>query len=371
MISQRTFVVLPPEDKFEGPPLWITAYGEEGALTLAIPGLDAVSIYERAPGTTQLQLDHTHALHTQATYNPALGRDSLHPDFHLLSHLRMPKLVFGRLRAKGPTALLQARENDLWGSEAPGRALFHHEMEPYPARSDDEQALHTVRGNRLGDFDGDGLLDAALVASRGGISQLKGRLAIWFGPLDQSLKGPPARVFKNKGSAVGTELADVDRDGALELLRPKLDISIGALIRILTLGNVKVDYELYELAGPDSSATEPFCTLTKTIDVDFSGLEGKGEPLFEVTEDLDGDGIIDAVAGNPEAGYEVYLGSLRKLGHSKQASWCADEDEGNALPEAVTAVIKAIDLDGDGRGELLIQRDAGEKTAIAILKSDP
>ncbi len=95
-VATPTLLPAAPRRKFAGPPLWEDPDTPDGRLRLVVPGLDVVGVWERAADGVWSELERYDA-GIEASYNARAGRDTLHPDFHLLASLRMPKFRLGRL----------------------------------------------------------------------------------------------------------------------------------------------------------------------------------------------------------------------------------------------------------------------------------
>ena len=208
-------------------------------------------------------------------------------------------------------------------------------------------------------------MDVILVAARGGLTNLESRVGVWFGPLVDTLGGPPALTIETEGAGVGTELADVDGDGARELYRPTVEISIPAIVRILLFQELEVRYDFFELdrtAPWDPEDPEVFCELEQSFEIDLSGLENAPAPLFDLNGDLDGDGVRDVVLGTAEKGFEVLPGEL------EDGTWCADDD-GLTVPleDPVRVEVLAI----GARRPVRPARPAGRGSGPALPRATP
>lgn len=397
VIRTPTFAAVAPVVRSPGPELWLVDGPAGDPLRIAIPSLSDVSIWEReAPGTPApadgassptpvLRAPDANAageerwhraeryrVEVDARYNPRIGRDTLSPDFAMLAHLRMPKWARGAIDEGGRSGLLYALENEATGVRADdgdgaGAERFRVEKVLF-ADDPDGNDPRLVRGNRIGDIDGDGQLDVAMVASRGGITHLETAFDVWFGPLDGALAREPDIRLRGTGAAVGTELVDVDGDRRLEAVRPRVEVSIAAFVRILMFGEVRVDYEIYDLARGRTGELRPFCTFPRTFPVDLEGLSAKAVPLFTTEGDFDADGLRDVLTGEGTKGYSIVRGRRTESGR-----WCLADEDGTPIdvphPEALT--VRA--LDGDGASDLVVVRGAGghDSTVTLLLSSRP
>lgn len=399
LVRTPTFAAVAPVVRSPGPELWLDGTSATAdPLRIAIPSFGDVTLWEReapsappgadgapgavpvlrppdapagaVPGEERWHRVERYRIQVDARYNPRIGRDTLSPDFAMLAHLRMPKWARGAIDTSGRTALLYALENEATGvraddGETAGTEGFHVEKVLFPDDPDGNDP-RLVRGNRIGDIDGDGQLDVAMVASRGGITRLETAFDVWFGPLDAALARDPDVHVRGTGAAVGTELVDVDGDHHLEAVRPKVEVSIAAFVRILMFGEVRIDYEIYELArGGGAGELRPFCSFPRTFPVDLEGLSAKAVPLFTTEGDFDGDGLRDVLTGEGTKGYSIIRGRRTESGR-----WCLADEDGTPIevphPEALT--VRA--LDDDGASDLVVVRGAGgHDSTVALLLS--
>lgn len=191
----------------------------------------------------------------------------------------------------------------------------------------------------LGDFDGDGHLDAVLGAKKASYSNL--RLFIGFGDgqghfqVMPGLENGPSPVLGSSLEWVALELGDFDGDGATELAhvwaRP---FAQEVLVQSIDLAEL--------LAGASSTTpTGPFVRTGALLTDDFS--------LVQVRSgDLNGDGVDD-LAWNLEGG-EALLGSA--------VGWLDVSMAASAGGSSVKAFegLAVGDVDGDGRDEVLGNR---------------
>ncbi len=385
VIRQPSFPVVAPAVRAPGPDLWLAHESAGAPLTLAIPSLTDISLWQRdAPGAAEAApvpapaADGAERWHrgdvfhvaVDAEYDPRIGRDSLSPDFSVLAHLRMPKWALGQIDASGTPGLLYALENEVTGTHAengtaPPKALFHAEKVLF-ADDPNGNDPRLVRGNRLADIDGDGQLDVALVAARGGITHLETAMEVWFGPLAESLNHDPDMSLRGTGAAVGTELVDLVHDSRLSVLRPKVEVSIAAFVRILLFGEVHIDYQFFDVVRGEHGNQQPFCSFERPLPVDLEGLSAKAAPLFTTEGDFNGDGLADVLTGEGTKGYVILRGKRGDRGR-----WCAAADEPQPIPVAKAEGLTVVDLDGDGRSDLIAihAADHGDSTVTLLLST--
>lgn len=397
VIRSTTFAAVAPVVRSPGPELWLADGSPLDPLRVAIPSFNDVTIWEReapasappadatagaapvlrapdasatgAPGDEHWHRVERYRVQVDARYNPRIGRDTLSPDFAMLAHLRMPKWARGVVDTSGQTGLLYALENEVTGvraddGDSSDAESFRVEKVLFPDDPDGNDP-RLVRGNRIGDVDGDGQLDIAMVASRGGITRLETAFDVWFGPLADGLKREPDVSVRGAGAAVGTELVDVDGDHRLEAVRPKVEVSISAFVRILLFGEVRIDYEIYDLARGKSGEIRPFCTFPRTFPVDLEGLSAKAVPLFTTEGDFDGDGLRDVLTGEGTKGYSIIRGRRAEGGR-----WCLAEGDGSPIDVAKAEALTVRALDDDDASDLIVVHGAGgHDSTVALLLS--
>ncbi|MEM1024004.1 MAG: VCBS repeat-containing protein [Myxococcota bacterium] len=148
------------------------------------------------------------------------------------------------------------------------------------------------------DFDGDGIADFCVRKNAGGLVQATSSILFFRGLRGGGFTETPVQVVESKGVASVVDFRDVDGDGRLELLTPRVRLSILAFIRAFTSRSLSVEVDILPGLGRSQTAffaDSPRQTLEFTLGLSFEGgfgVEGT-PPLFG--HDFDQDGHLDVL----------------------------------------------------------------------------
>ena len=207
----------------------------------------------------------------------------------------------------------------------------------------------TAQDLALVDYDGDGHLDVVVLhTSSGQVSLLRGGANGRF--------EPHARMKVGR-SPVAAAVADLDRDGTLELLITEADDNVVSVYTVPPPPSVPVAFgpndvvpaacPLVMEASPPGSQRELFPVARTRV--------GPGDPAALVAEDFNGDGLRD-LAITREEGVRLML----------------RRGDGSFLHRVLTDTARATglsagDFDGDGRADLAVT----DSPSLAVLWNDP
>ena len=217
------------------------------------------------------------------------------------------------------------------------------------------QAFKNVR-LELRDLDGDGRAD--LIATRiqgevGVFSSLRTQLIVFRGGAEGFDEAHPTTVLNFKGMAIDPEWVDLNGDGRLDAVVSTFRMDMLTNVKRAVLESMTITYNLH-LQGPGATLGED-AAFSLDVDVPLSALERNGgsrAALFSA--ELTGDGVRDMIAREPDGGLVIYPGALD-----------GDEivfDEADPLRLKIYRCLPplAIDLDGDGVDELLLEPFGGD-----------
>lgn len=206
---------------------------------------------------------------------------------------------------------------------------------------------------RLIDLDGDGMLDVATTYPTTGQVRVflnrKGRIDL--NAPDASLQGP--------GWSTGIYVQDLDGDGRMEIVMGvvrKLDLFSG----ISAFLSKKVDLELHFFRSDARGLyrNEPAQVLTFAIPFTFTATRDSTQidltfwPTFEA--DVDGDGLKDLLLEADGGNMAVYRGDRTNV--MGAAPWT--QVAGAPPPGTLSTRVRAADLNGDGRSDLIVVHQA-------------
>lgn len=220
---------------------------------------------------------------------------------------------------------------------------------------------------RIVDLDGDGMLDVATTYPTKGqvlvFLNRKGRIDL--NAPDASLQGP--------GWSTGIYVEDLDGDGRREIVMGvvrKLDLFSG----ISAFLSKKVDLELHFFRSDARGLfrNEPAQILTFSIPFTFTATRDSTQidltfwPTFEA--DADGDGMKDLLLEADGGMMAIYRGEKANLMGARPWATIA----ATPPPGTLSTRVRAIDLNGDGRSDLVVvhrQVEAGRaKVEVRLSK---
>lgn len=148
------------------------------------------------------------------------------------------------------------------------------------------------------DFDGDGIADVCVRKNAGGLVQATSSILFFRGQKGGGFSDTPVQVIENKGVASVVAFEDVDGDGRLELLTPRVRLSLIAFIRAFTSRSLSLEVDVIPALSRSESAffaEKPRQTLEFSLGLSLEGgfgVEGT-PPLFG--HDFDQDGRLDVL----------------------------------------------------------------------------
>ncbi|MEZ6184245.1 MAG: VCBS repeat-containing protein [Planctomycetota bacterium] len=221
------------------------------------------------------------------------------------------------------------------------------------------QAFKNVR-LELEDLDRDGCAD--LIATRvqgeiGVFSSLRTQLIVFRGTPDGYAEDKPTTVLNFKGLAIDPEWVDLNGDGKLDAVVSTIRMDMLTNVKRAVLESMTITYHLHLQGQATALAEDPAFSLD--MDVPLSALERNGgsrAALFSA--ELSGDGVRDMIARDPDGGLEIRPGVLE--GEGADATIVFDEARPVSLKIYRCLPPRVVDLDGDGRDELLLEPFGGE-----------
>lgn len=215
----------------------------------------------------------------------------------------------------------------------------------------------------VGDVNGDGLADLIIQTMEGdGIFGLETSYQIHRGVLGPegllTFEKAPSSTVASDGIQLENERLDLTGDGKQEFVVTSVDITLGAIIGALLTRSASVDLAIYRM-DHDVFNGEP--SLTKKIKVRFDFGEGELFVPAVLSADITGDGRQDLLVQRDEETLLVYPGEPTHRLFSKNPIKLE-----LSLPKEREGFLVS-DLNGDGRDELILHLKREERSVLSVV----
>jgi hypothetical protein len=271
---------------------------------------------------------------------------------------------------------------DLVAYRDKGLARFHQREDgSFPEKPDREEPLEVASAAKaakdkegseafanvrltLRDLDGDGgadLLVTKTVGEVGVFETLRTQQLVFRaqegGGWDES---KPDVVINLKGISDDPVLLDWDGDGKLDMILSSYRMDMFTNVKRAITDSMTISYMIFR-QGEDGELLAADPSYSVDVDVPLDVLERKGGiRAMKFEADLNGDGVRDAVARRADGGLEVRLGTV------DDGDVAFDDERPIRLAVGRTEPPRAVDLDGDGAHELILEPfgDAGAEGRV-------
>lgn len=222
-------------------------------------------------------------------------------DYALMVTTRIPSLSFAQLSEDDNLDFVTHQGGRISVHLGDGKGCFSRlpdRRQLYEMRTDEEIRNDSATvSSEISDLDRDGHADLVLTKVGGGLTRLRTVVKMYRGDGLGGFEIKPAQSLESSGFGAYIHYGDIDADGSVEMVQPKMDISIVGLTKILLSSRVTIDVLIRRAAtnGPSFFEAKPTQTLQTTFGFDFSRPSGVlgTIPVFE--QDFDGDGVPDAL----------------------------------------------------------------------------
>lgn len=219
------------------------------------------------------------------------------------------------------------------------------------------------------DLNKDGICDFIVSRTFGNIGlwdTLQTSQLVYFGRKGSAGFDPrPDQVVSSVGVSIVPRAIDFDGDGYLDILVSSYRTDLLTNVKNAIFNSARVSYFLF-LMENGKYPENP--TVERAVDLDFKVLERGGvEPRAYFHGDFDGDGVKDLLAVEQERLIRAYKGNRRRESFLEKSGYDFANNPMMILAVRATTDLQIMDLDGDGRSEVILP-DAG---MIRIIKYAP
>ncbi len=216
----------------------------------------------------------------------------------------------------------------------------------------------------VGDVNGDGFADLIIQAMEGdGIFGLETSYQIHRGQPGRegalTFERTASSVVGSDGIQLENERLDLTGDGQLEFVVTSVDITLGAIISALLTRSASVDVAIHRMEDGRFTG-EP--RLRKKIKVRFDFSEGELFVPAVLSADVNGDGRKDLLVQRDEDTLLVYPGEASERLFEKNAVKLE-----LMLPKEPEGFV-ATDLNGDGRDELILHVRREDRSLLSVIE---
>ncbi|WP_299805746.1 VCBS repeat-containing protein [uncultured Shewanella sp.] len=215
----------------------------------------------------------------------------------------------------------------------------------------DQSELVYRKVEQLKDLNADGITDMVIRYTKSsGVFDRVNDYEIYLGENNKGALAFPkeaSSVIRAEGTLTGLEFIDIDSDDKDEVMVAGFDIGVSQIIGALLSGSIDQDVHLFKMDSTGRFSDDS--NVTKEVELNFSFSSGQaGSPVVKLA-DLNGDGLKDLLLSEDESTLKIYLG---KRG---DALFSRDAQEHELKLPVEGGMLKAEDLNGDGREDLLIK----------------
>jgi hypothetical protein len=226
------------------------------------------------------------------------------------SSINVPDLSLADYDADGKNDLYVMNGETVWVfRQAEGRfeskPAFRH---LYRMRTSEEaKSKNASVSMQVKDLNGDRYGDLILNKFGGGLTDFYSQIRVFRGG-QGGLPTSPTYSLDAKGFSGGLDFPDADGDGCFDLASPSAEVTVMALIRLVTTKKVTVQFNLYRCGTPTIYDQKPGFTANVPFKLDMKhNTEIIGTPAF-FGHDFNADGRPDLLMGASEDQMGIFLG---------------------------------------------------------------
>jgi hypothetical protein len=193
------------------------------------------------------------------------------------------------------------------------------------------------------DLEGDGRADLVITHTSGGLTSARADTRVHLNRDGSWNLEEADQTFPPQSGWSGNALLDVDGDGATELIRVRVLLSVLEMVEFLLTGSLDAELRVHRVGGDGVFEEEPAVKLKLDMPWSLETFRPRGF-LADLQPDLNGDGYVDLVASNGGKSIEVHLG-----GAEEQLTRRILRQEADSRGR-----IRYGDVEGDGLPDLLL-----------------
>lgn len=364
-----------------GLPVWDLArdLDGDGVLEVLVPTKDGYEVLARQGGKGPLAPRCKLAVPSETRFGPVFESTLLNRFLTASSRLR--RLVVADLDGNGRQDLVAYRDK--------GLARFLQRPDgTFPPRPDAEEPLDVVRkaeapgqeareGSEafanvrlnLEDVDGDGRAD--LIATRtlgeiGMFETLRTQQLVFRGRPGGFDEAKPDVLLNIKGVSADPVFVDWDGDGKKDLIVSSYRMDLFTNVKRAIVESLGITYMVYlRRDGDPWFGDEP--DLSFEVDLPLEALERRGGAApVDLTADVDGDGVRDMVRRSPDGALVISFGGQVSGLFGRKRPGFRDKTLQVQVPRSEPP--RVVDLDGDGKDELILEPFGGEDEAARVVR---
>ena len=206
---------------------------------------------------------------------------------------------------------------------------------------------------RLVDYDRSGKLSLVCARSLGGIAA--SRTEIEFHNAERIAKGDMRENFHvTLTDACGNLMVDnFDGKSGYELVVPAIELGIMTTVKKMISKETDLYLLVYPIDSTGQTAKEPTVRKKLTCHLDFEKANPVGAVRLDWSGDYDGNGRRDLMLADGGGQLMIFKGSATDFVESKAAL---------VLDMPSPEIIKTVELNGDGRTDLIVVHTPGDTT---------
>ncbi|GAB4314904.1 MAG: hypothetical protein Kow0074_02190 [Candidatus Zixiibacteriota bacterium] len=216
-------------------------------------------------------------------------------------------------------------------------------------------------GCLMDDLNSDGAPDVARWTNHGGINSASCEIDVYFGPFNGRLPDEPHARVSIKGVYGFPRFGDLNGDGRKDMLVCAMETGSLSTAKMFVMKKLSLHLLAYHQRADNSFSIVADHRRSADYRLNLDVADPVMGPILQFTGDLDADGFEDFVVQTGSDHLDVYRGHAENM---------IDKDSPERLDCPPARDIALLDVDGDGRLDLLLQHHGSDNAgAVTILLS--